>query len=68
MWCRADARTGYLCEFYVYTGAGSDRIGDEGLGATVVKKLARALYGKGYVSVVDNYFSSAQLLADLLQE
>ena len=67
VWCRCDAKTGYMCEFDIYTGASLDR-GDSSLSSYVVKKLTESIYNKGYIIYCDNYFSSVELLKDLLSK
>lgn len=62
MWCLAVSRNGYLQAFDVYTGATEGAT--EGLGASVVKRLAKGLRKKGYHLYFDNFFSSVDLAQD----
>ena len=64
-WVRADAVTGYVCEFDIYTGKGNNER-EYGLGGSVVKKLAEKLKGKLYTIFCDNFLTSAKLFLDLL--
>jgi hypothetical protein len=64
VWCLAVSRNGYLQAFDVYTGATEGAT--EGLGASVVKRLAKGLRKKGYHLYFDNFFSSVDLAQDLL--
>lgn len=65
VWCLAVSKNGYLQAFEVYTGATEGVT--EGLGASVVKRLTRALRKKGYHLYFDN-FSSVDLAKDLLSD
>ena len=60
MWVRADAVTGYVCEFEVYTGK-SDRQPELGLGGYVVKRLTRNITGHNYIVYCDHFFTNAAL-------
>ena len=57
---RADAVTGYVCEFDIYTGKGNNKR-EYGLSRTSVKKLAKKLKGKLYAIFCDTFFTSAKL-------
>ena len=66
-WVRADAVTGYVSEFDIYTG----KVPGErqfGLGGNVVKRLTRKITGKNHVVYCDNFFTSASLFSDLLKD
>ena len=39
VWCLCDAKNGYMCNFYVYTGTKIGGVQTEGLGAFIVKEL-----------------------------
>ena len=67
VWVRADAVTGYVCEFEVYTGK-TDGERELGLGGNVVKKLTRNITGNNYIIYCDNFFTSAALFRDLLKD
>ena len=53
-------------EFEVYTGK-TDGERELGLGGNVVKRLTRNITGHNYTIYCDNYFTSATLFHDLLQ-
>lgn len=67
VWCLCEARTGYMCNFDVYTGVGTVSGGD-GLGASVVKKLMDPFKGSGHFVYYDNFFTSVDLAHDLLDQ
>ena len=54
VWCRCDAKTGYMCDFQVYCGASGPS--EHSLGTKVVLDLAKTLFGKGY-HLYFNHFS-----------
>ena len=64
IWCRADSRNGYLCDFDVYTGRQETGI-QHGLGYSVVTKLCEAIKGHWYGVFFDNFFTSYRLVEDL---
>ena len=64
VWVRADAVTGYVCEFQVYTGK-TDGQPELGLGGNVVKRLTRNIIGHNYSVYCDNFFTNAALFRDL---
>ena len=65
----AEAKTGYVLDFDIYTGAEADPV-KKGVGYCVgyhvVMKLIEQNQGKGHCVYVDNYYTSPQLLLDLL--
>lgn len=65
VWTRADQH-GYICQFEIYTGK-VDNIVEKNLGSRIIKNLVHDLIGKNYVVYFDNYFSSAKLMADLME-
>lgn len=65
VWTRADA-LGYVCQFDVYTGK-VENIVEKNLGSRVVKSLVNDLVGKNYIVYFDNYFSSAKLMGELIE-
>lgn len=65
VWTRADAM-GCVCQFDIYTGK-VENIVEKNLGSRKVKSLVNDLIGKNYVVYFDNYFSSARLMAELLE-
>ena len=67
VWVRADATSGYVSEFDVYTGkVPGER--EYGLGGNVVKRLTRNITGRNYVVYCDNFFTNAPLFRDLLRD
>lgn len=66
VWCLAGSKNGYLHAFEVYTGASGGT--SDGLGASVIKRLAKGLRKKGYHLYFDNFFSSVGLAEALLQD
>ena len=66
IWMRADATTGYVSAFDVYTGKkGSSS--EKGLGSRVVKELCEDIYHTYRHIYYDNYFSSVNLALDLFR-
>ena len=66
VWVRADAVTGFFCEFDVYVGKPSDGSTTEvGLGERVVLQLSERLRGGNYQLYCDNYFTTCHLLDTL---
>ena len=66
MWAEAEAENGYVSAFEVYTGKKGDSV-EHGLGATVVKNLSNDLHHTYRHLYFDNFFSSVDLLLDLLR-
>ena len=64
VWVRADSHTGYVSQFYVYSGKDNDAM-SENLGVSVVVKLSRPLVGGNYHLYFDNFFTSVSLLEKL---
>ena len=69
VWVRAEAQTGYFCDFEVYTGKLQSAEGgaEHGLGEKVVLNLSREIEGCHYQVYCDNYFTTCNLL-EVLQE
>ena len=67
VWVRADARSGYVSEIDVYTGKVPEER-EYGLGGNVVKRLTRHITGHHHAVYCDNFFTSANLFKDLLQD
>ena len=66
VWVLGDSHNGYFYTFQVYTGKeGSE---EKQLGQRVVKELTRLLKGKNRHVIFDNFFTSEQLLHDLLDD
>ena len=69
VWVRADAITGYFCDFDVYVGRPSDGLSTEvGSGERVVLQLCRPLQGGNYQVFCDNFFSTTGLFDELLRQ
>ena len=66
MWCRADARTGYLCDLNIYSGKTAGAV-ERGLGYKVVTNLCQEIYGKWHKVIFDNFFASLDLLGELFR-
>ena len=64
VWVRTDSHTGYISQFYVYSGKDNDAM-SENLGESVVVKLSRPLVGGNYHLYFDNFFTSVSLLEKL---
>jgi hypothetical protein len=64
VWCRCDAKNGYLCDIRIYIGAEGTTVNS--LGSKVVLDLAENLFHKGYHLYFDNFFSSVELADELL--
>ena len=65
VWCRCDAKTEYICDFHLYTGARGSP--EQSLGTKVILQLAEPLFDRGYHLYFDNFFSSVTLAQTLLQ-
>lgn len=65
-WVRADAATGYVSAFEVYTGRKGDTV-EKGLGANVVTSLCESIYRTNHQIYFDNFFTSVDVALDLLQ-
>ena len=66
VWMCADAQTGYVSGFEVYTGKKGTTI-ERGLGEKVVKTLTTPLHNTYRHVYFDNFFSSIDLFLDLLR-
>ena len=64
--CRADSSNGYISKFVVYTGK-SDDGPTTNLGHKVVMEVCKDILEKGYHIHCNNFFTSVQLAADLLE-
>ena len=67
VWVIAEAKTGYVLDFAIYTGA-VDGKKTANLGQTVVLKLMEQYRGKGHCLFVDNFYTSPSLLLELLDQ
>lgn len=71
VWVRADAVTGFFCDFNVYVGRQESSDGDSrevGLGERVVHELCTPLHGGNYQVFCDNFFTTCSLFEDLLKQ
>jgi len=68
VWVRADAITGYFCDFDIYVGKSDGDLPEVGLGERVVLQLCRPLQGGNYQIFCDNFFSTVSLFEELLQQ
>ena len=66
IWMRADANTGYVSAFNVYTGKKGDSV-EKGLGSKIVKSLCEKLHNTHRHIYFDNFFSSVDLALDLVR-
>ena len=62
----ADANSGYVSAFEVYTGK-KRNTSETGLGAKVVKRLSEQQYSSHCHVYFDNLFSNVDLVLDLLE-
>ena len=67
MWVLADAHNGYFCNLSVYCGK-DGKSGEKGLASNVVKQLTGHIKEKSHVVFFDNFFTSVQLIEDLLKD
>lgn len=67
VWMRCDSENAFLTDFDIYLGKGTAN-SEHGLGHDVVTKLTRDLTGKYFRVFFYNYFTSVQLMQDLLAD
>ena len=67
VWVLAEAKTGYILDFQVCTGATKDE-SSKGLAYRVVNDLIQNFQGKNHLLYVDNFYTSPELLLDLLKK
>ena len=67
MWVFSDAKTGYILDFQVYTGATKNE-SSKGLAYRVVSDLIQKYQGKNYLLYVVNFYTSPELLVNLLKK
>ena len=65
VWKICDAKTAYVLNFDVYTGAEDGKV-TKNLASRVAMRLTEHYRGNGRVVIMDNYFSSVPLFLDLL--
>ena len=68
VWILTSPVNGYTHEVDVYCGRNGGMTAEHGLGHNFVMKLSAAYHGKGHHIFYDNFFSSVELLKDLLQK
>lgn len=66
MWVLGDSHNGFFQKFQVYTG--KEGSGEKNLGQRVVKELTEHIQKKNHHVFFDNFFTSEQLLQDLLEK
>jgi len=66
LWALCESVTGYCLQFQVYTGKVESSV-EHGLAYRVVFDLMKHYLDKGYHLFMDNFYTSYQLFADLLQ-
>lgn len=67
VWMRCDSVNAFLTDFEIYLGRGT-QVSTHGLGHEVVTQLTRDITGSYFRVYFDNYFSSVQLMLDLLAD
>ena len=67
VWVLAEAKTGYVLDFQVYTGAEKDD-NNKGLAYRIVNCLIQKYQGKNHLLYVDNFYTSPELLVELLKK
>ena len=67
LWAICEAATGYCCNCEIYTGK-EDGTKEHGLAYRVVTNLVKPFVGNWHVVYFDNFFSSVQLVSDLLKQ
>ena len=69
VWVNSEASTGYALGLQVYTGAAENANGDKkGVGYRVVMDLMEMYQQKNHCLYIDNFYTSPQLLLDLLDK
>lgn len=68
VWEIAEASSGFVCDFQVYTGKRQDGATEHNLGYPVVYDLTRNITGKNHHVFCDNFFTSVKLAEDLLPD
>ncbi|CAB3984670.1 Hypothetical predicted protein [Paramuricea clavata] len=67
IWALCEAETGYCCSFQVYTGKADSNQAELGLSYRVVFDLLKNYLDKGYRLFISNFYTSVQLIFDLVQ-
>ena len=68
VWVNSEANTGYTLCLQVYTGAEKDSCNKMGLGYRVVMDLMELYQQRNHCLNIDNFYTSPQLLLDLLDK
>lgn len=68
VWVCAEASSGFVCDFQVYTGKRQDGAAEQNLGYRIVHDLTRNFTGKNHHVFYDNFFSTVKLAEDLLED
>ena len=68
VWEIAEASSGFVCDFQVYTGKRQDGATEHNFGYRVVYDLTRNITGKNQHVICDHFFTSIKLAEDLLQD
>ena len=66
VWVNAEAKTGYILNFQVYAGAVNEP-SSKGLAHRVIIDLMEEFQGRGHKVFFDNFYTSAPLLKELLE-
>ena len=64
LWVLAHSLNGYIYDFDIYTGK-REPLHEQGLGYTVVMKLASRLLDQGYNFYFNNFYTSPAIINDL---
>jgi len=67
VWINAKAKTGYVLNFQVYTGS-ETKAKEKGLSHHVVMELMELYFFKKHCLFVDNFYTSVELLRDLMDK
>jgi len=67
VWINAEAKSGYVLNFQIYTGSDT-KTKEKGLGHRVVMDLMQPYFFKNHCLFVDNFYTSVELLGDLLDK
>jgi len=68
VWVCAEASSGFVCDFQVYTRKRQDGAAEQNLGYHVVHDLTWNFTGKNHHVFFDNFFSTVKLAEDLLED
>lgn len=68
VWVCAEASSGFVCDFQVYTGKRQDGVAEQNLGYHVVQDLTRNFTGRNHHVFYNNFFSTVKIAEDLLED